>query len=201
MELDVLKEIWNELESDVKPHGNEKIIAMLNKPSQNPIAKMKRNLLWELVFVVFAFGVVIVYYFVAWNGYWNEISWLYIFLVLNFAIYFYFKNRLLSRMQCLSCQVKSNLQLQVKSLEKYVRFYLIYGTLLIPFTFTFIALLFYIKAPSGKQEDLFGSMLPFVIGAIVFTPIIFLLNKWYVNRLYGKHIQKLRTLLNEMTEE
>ena len=201
MELDVLKEIWNGLDTQIKPQSNDKIIAMLNKPSQSPIAKMKRNLLWEFIFVLVGFGIVIIGYFVAWDGYWNEISWLYIFLALSFTTYFYFKNKLLRQMQCPGCQVKSNLQLQLKSLEKYVRFYVLYGTLLIPFIFLFMVWLFYVKAPLIKHENIFISLLPFVIGTAVITPLIYLLNKWYVNRLYGKHIQRLKAMLNEMSDQ
>src|ERR1700752_4102680 len=112
MELDALKEIWtNSGEKSIQQSEGKDILNMLNKPSQSPIARMKRNLLYEFILVVFLFGAVAVYYFMAFKGEFSELSWVYIALTLIFGVYYYFKNKLLNEMQCTACRVKSNLQL------------------------------------------------------------------------------------------
>ena len=53
MDLDQLKDIWQGLDQPVgEQQGKQEILALLKKRSQGPIAKMKRNLQWELILVL-----------------------------------------------------------------------------------------------------------------------------------------------------
>jgi hypothetical protein len=38
------------------------------------------------------------------------------------------------------------------------------------------------------------------VGTAIFTIIFYLFNRWYIHRLYGRYIQKLKNLLLEMEE-
>ena len=77
----------------------------------------------------------------------SEVSWFMLFIGLLFVLYYQRKNKLLNEMECLSCQVKSNLQTQTTTLEKYIRFYLLGGTALAPVSLVFFSWLFYVKGP------------------------------------------------------
>ncbi len=49
MELDSLKDIWKDLdEKDLRAGSEVPITSMLHKKSRSPVAKMKRNLFWEM---------------------------------------------------------------------------------------------------------------------------------------------------------
>ena len=130
MELDQLKKIWQQEPSATKE--DQQLLQLLRKRSNNPIARMKRNLLFELIAIVALYGATIVYYAYAFHGTMSEVSWFMVVIALSFLLYYYMKNRLLNKMECVACQVKSNLQRQVNTLEKYVKFYLIAGTALAP---------------------------------------------------------------------
>lgn len=205
MELDELKEIWKTA-SGVPHRSNDEILQMMQETSKSPVAKMRRNLLMELLVVVVSVSCVSVYYFTAFNGRLQEVSWAYILLALLFFWYYYQKNKLLKSMQCVACRVKSNLELQLKTLEKYVKLYLIIGTALIPvmLCFMFYLVLNYKKIPINNSFGMNGDegnfTLLYVLFTVVFTVALYFLNRWYIHLLYGRHIHKLKQLIREMEE-
>jgi hypothetical protein len=210
MELDSLKEIWNDAgEKKGQQPGNAEILDMLGKSSRSPVAKMIRNIFMEMIVINVAMGGVAVFYFLAFKGRFNSISWLYIGTACLTTFYYYRKWKLLRGMQCVACQVKSNLQLQVNTLGKYVRFYLIAGTAIVPVLFIFLGILFYYNFPSGKFYPLFPplfttSVAKWTLWALtqsVVTALFYIANKWFINKLYGRHVQKLRELISQMEEE
>lgn len=199
MELDNLKEAWQSHPVKTAPGGNEEILQMLQKKSQSPIAKMKRNLRWEMIAVVILYSASIIYYLVANKGRFWEISLMLLAGGILFMIYYYRKNKLLKEMECVTCEVKSNLQRQVISLEKYIRFYFIAGTLLTPVAYFAAGFVVLYKSPgvaiSGNRLFTW-----FMVSGIVITIIMYFLNNWYVNKLYGQHVKKLKTILLQMEE-
>src|SRR5215470_4926413 len=106
MELSDMKNVWSDKSSGAI--DSDKILAMLGKQSHNPMAKMRRNLRMELLIVIFSFGAVAAYYFLAFKSEYRIIGWAYALLLVLFCYYFFRKNKLLSQMQCTGCQVKSN---------------------------------------------------------------------------------------------
>ncbi|HET9057543.1 MAG TPA: hypothetical protein VFN30_11925 [Chitinophagaceae bacterium] len=211
MELNNLKEIWNDLGKEpVYGNNNKQLAEMLNKSSKSPIAKMKRNLLWEFIIVTILFIPVAIYYFLAFNGSFSIIAWMYILLLLLCATYFYYKNKLLTEMQCTACMVKSNLEKQVTMLERYVRLYLIAGTIIVPLVIIWLWFVVFSKLPPHQNRFHFfpSSSVPLIktgvfwaIAIVVFTILLYYVNKWYIYKLYGRHIAKLKAILAEMEEE
>ena len=207
MELDQLKSIW---QSDADQSKEDaQLLSIMTRRSNNPIARMKRNLLYELIAIVLLYGFTIAYYALAFHGQMNEVSWFMIAIAFCFFIYYYRKNKLLNKMECLSCQVKSNLQRQVNTLEKYVKFYLLAGTALVPLTIIFFTWLIYVKSPLKPKSILYFSdayalwqtILAWLVVISVSTVMIYYANKWYVTRLYGNNIVKLKQLLAELDED
>ena len=207
MELDDLKNRWrDERAADA---GADQISAMIGRQSQSPIAKMKRNVYMELLIVIFSFGAVAAYYFIAFQSKYSIIGWGYALLLVLFCYYFFRKNKLLNEMQCTSCQVRSNLELQLRVLERYVRFYLISGTAVIPVILIFLGTVLYYKKPTliGKTmlypsatNPVWKFLLAWFILLSVSSGIMWVLNRGYVNKLYGRHINKLKQLLAQINE-
>jgi hypothetical protein len=220
MELDSLKDIWKNLEEDdLRPPGRDvPILTMLHKRSQGSIAKLKRNLNRELVTIIILYSLMIGYYFTAWHGRYWELSVLLLLIGASFVFYYYHKNKLLKKMQCVTCEVKSNLKHQLVTLEKYVRFYFVAGTILTPLAYFAAGAIIFFKTPVSEPGfpdggQLTGAQLPvvthianhrfffmFAIIGVALTTGIYFLNRWYVNKLYGQHIQRLKELLFQMDE-
>jgi hypothetical protein len=206
MELDQLKNIWQREPAQSKE--DEQLISLMSRRSNNPIARMKRNLLFELIAIIVLYGFTIAYYAYAFQGKMHEVSWFMVGIAFCFFIYYYRKNRLLNKMECLTCQVRSNLQRQVNTLEKYVKFYLLAGTALVPLAIFFFTWLIYVKSPTklvsvfypSAAYPLWQTILVWLLLVGVSTLLVYYLNKWYVKKLYGNHIEKLKKLLVEMNE-
>ena len=179
---------------------------LLSRKSKSPIAKLKRNLFWEMMAVVIIYSGTVFYYLFQ-----NEPGMVYLALMLAvlgalYGWYYITKRRLLINMECVSCEVKSNLSTQLVVLEKLVKLYLWAGTLLVPVILLVSASIVYFQTPLPKDIQLSKQVffLYFLTGilllSLVITIPVFFLNKWYVNLLYGKHVKKLRQLVDEMNE-
>ena len=214
MELDNLKDIWKDMGARDRLSNDAQISSMLLKRSQSPVAKMKRNLRWELIAIIVLYTLTIWYYLSAWEGRYWEVALLLFLVGVFFLFYYNRKNKLLNEMSCVACEVKSNLQRQCSTLEKYVNFYFVTGTLLTPIVYFVAGLIVFFKTPSGEvvatdsmptkqfvnhitDQKYFVEYL--VIG-VVLTVAVYFLNRWMVNRLYGQHIIKLKELLKQMEE-
>lgn len=208
MELEQLKNIWTR-DTGQQDKKNEDLLQLLNKPSNSPIAKMKRNLRFELIAVIILYGLTVVYYFFAFEGRMKELSWFMLLLGGFFVVYYYMKNKLLNNMQCVACRVKSNLELQLGTLEKYVRFYLIAGNVIFPLSLLFVGYVGFFLYPERlhSPKTLLGSpamqslAIKYLIATVVLSIAVYFLNKWYVNRLYGRHVKKLKEILSEMKDD
>ena len=202
-----MKVIWND--RSIEGTDAKKISEMIGKQSQSPIAKMKRNLRIEVLLLAFSLGSVTVYYFIAFKGEYSIIGWVYAVLLVLFCYYFFRKNNLLNEMQCSSCRVKPNLELQLRQLERYATFYLFSGTAIVPVLFIFLGIVLYYKKPAlinktilypSLTNPVWKFLLAWFILLSVSTAIMWVLNRGYINKLYGRHINKLKQLLAQINE-
>jgi hypothetical protein len=202
MELEKLKELWVDSKNSSLPIDEEGLSKILNKSSRRPIALIKRNLKLEVLFVILLYG------FLIWlilNQADSSILYVDILLLvlagILFCIYAFYKNKLLNKMECVSCEVKSNLNLQLKSLEKLVKLYFNVGNIGIVLVYLIAGVISYIEAEADTVH--FPHVLELVIfiaiGAVLFI-ISYYFSRWYPFQLYGKHIQKLKNILYEMDE-
>jgi hypothetical protein len=222
MELDSLKDIWKDLdESDLQPGRDVPISSMLHKRSQSTIARLKRNLNRELIAVLIIYSLTI-WYIITFQQMYSELALLLALVGGAFLFYYYRKSRLLKQMECVACEVRSNLKQQLGTLEKYVRFYFIAGTILTPLAY-FVAgmiILFNAQEVNSHVVDVSldaqtsVSQMPIAqhisnhrffvlflsIGAVL-TLGSYFVNRWLIGKLYGQHIQKLKDLLIQMDDE
>jgi len=211
MELDNIKELWkNQQTPSPGIISNEQVVAMINHPSKSPVAIMKRNLKRELWFLLVSFSIAAFIFFISFNGKMIAYSWAYIFMMVVFLFYYYFKNKLLNSMQCVTCEVKSNLTLQLKSLEKYIKNNLLYSTLTLPAFLMFGALIMYLDATGETHKSvIFYSIahpawlttLIWLGFSVILTIPLYFLNKKYLHWLYGKHINRLRLVISNMEND
>ncbi len=198
MELDNLKEAWKGHTVKNAAESNEDILSMLHKKSQRPIAKMKRNLFRELIAIIVLYTASIIYYITADRGKFWEVALMLFIIGVLFLFYYYRKNKLLNKMECVACEVKSNLQQQVSTLEKYVRFYFLVGIILTPLAYFAAGFFVLYKSPGITMSTSFYMW--FIGSGIIMTIVLYFLNVWYVNKLYGQHVKQLKELLKQMEE-
>jgi hypothetical protein len=220
MELESLKYIWHSLEAPAAVEQDRRtLLEVLHRKSQAPVSRMRRNLIGEGILLLTAYTPAILVFLLGFEGRLAAISWLYIFLGAFFIVYYYRKYQLLGKMQCPTCQLRSNLARQVDALKKYTRFYLIAGTGMIPLTYFLAYVIVRWKMPSVAGAFGVGGAatssiyqrfhpIPFwanpVVWAYLLIPMtvgMYFINASYINRLYGRHIKKLQELLRELDSE
>lgn len=205
MELDSLKSVWQQEQSApviARQNADAEILKMTGRKSQSPVARMLRNMGRELLAVLIIYNLTIAYY-VFENGsrYWLIVLLL-ILLEVFFAVYYYRTSKLLKAIQCIQCEVSSSLRRQVRTLEKYIRFYFIAGTVATPVAYFLTGLIVLHSSSKGISLSRYsiGFYAVFIGIGLVITLLVYLLNKWYVHKLYGRHLEKLQRLLNEIEE-
>ena len=96
MELDNLKDIWKQAAVSDLPQTPD-IRILIRQRSQNSLARMQRNLRFEVIVLLGLYGVMAAYYFLGFGGRFSYLSWTLIGIVSFYFIYFFYKNRLLSQ--------------------------------------------------------------------------------------------------------
>ncbi len=209
MELDSLKDIWQTQDTPA-PTRKEEMLALLQRKSRGPVARMQYNLTRELAIVIITYVPAILFLLLSSHGQFWGIALLLFLLGAFFGVYYYYKQRLLKSMLCVSCEVRSNLARQVTILKRYVRFYLIAGTAMLPLTalFTWLVLDYKLNAVhsskgfhTGQFFALYHNPMVWLLLIIPLTVAFYHVNVWYIHKLYGKHIKNLEKMLWEMNTE
>lgn len=205
MDLDELKKVWDATGAQLALH---EIDPGLSKESMHQsrrlVSSMLHNLRIELAVVIVSVAAIASYYFLAYDGKLQQVSWLYIALAALFGIYYYRKSRLLNAMSVSEGSVKSSLQRQLQSLEKLVQLYLIAGALAVPLVLLVFYLLLYegsVIITGGFNIHSKGFGLVYLLFTAIFTVLLFICQNWLIQRFYGRHIQALKNLIAEMQEE
>ena len=104
-------------------------------------------------------------------------------------------------MECLACEVKSNLNLQLNSLEKLVNLYFKIGNIGVIFVYLIAGTISYIEAQGDTVRfPHTPELIIFLSIGLILAIINYYFSRWYIFNLYGKHIQKLNNILYEMDE-
>ncbi len=200
MELDNFKNTWKEMVPGEKKISKEELLLMLQQKSQRPIARMKRNIYWEAGAVIVLYSLAALMNYFLNPMFFAEMSIMLLVIGVLGLYYYYRKLKLLKEMECVQCEVKSNLSRQVTLLEKYIRFYFFAGTVLAPLVYLVSGYLIINKLPVYPPRDASFYIL-FAVFGIILTGLSYYLNKWYVAKLYGQHVAQLRNLLSQFDEE
>ena len=209
IELDDLKNIWSSnIESDIGKQSieQEKIRTLLKSKSTNIIDKVRTNLLREIImFCVCLLLVACVPVYLQTK----EVFILCVIIVavifIPYLIYYLKKYHELKRFFSYNENMKSSLQQLIQQLEKYLSIYFWGSLLLTPvsgFSMCYVTLyemkalgfLLYFDVYSSATLSMILSF------ALLLTLISYPVMKWYIRKLYGQHLEKLKGCLKELEE-
>ena len=209
IELEDLKNIWSsKIENDIGQQSieKEKIRDLLNKRSTNIIDKLRKNLLLEIIMFcvcLLLIACVTIYLHT------KEINILFViviaFIFIPYLIYYIKKYRELKKFFSFNQDIKSSLQSLIIQLEKYLKIYFLGSILLTPI-YVFLsgfAILYEMKALGFLLYfDVFSSAtLSMILSfALLLTLLSYPIMKWYIRKLYGQHLEKLKDCLKELNE-
>lgn len=200
MELEDLKNIWQQGDP-FKPRQEKEIVRMLKGSSRSIINKLRRNIWLELVLTFAAWMVLLYYSFKSNEGAmkWALISFLVLFL--GYIIYYIKKLRILNQFEARQENIRTHLQSLIHDLDAYLKFYRRSYTLLYPTCFVLVLL--FVVMDYGVEGLLYAFtdirvilFMSFI--AIIFIVSLFWFTNWYLRKLYGNHLEKLRKLLEDI---
>lgn len=200
MELEELKNIWRHKEPPYQPKNEDEIALMLRGKSMSIIEKLKRNVWIELVFTVVISVLLLIYAFTLPAGAlkWTSISLL--LMCLASTIYFVKKLYLLNRFVP-NENLHATISLLINNLSSYLRFYKNSYTVFYPVYFL-LGLLFGALERGPAKYMIFLSRPSTIFYLILLAALFFFLStwftSWYLKKLYGDHLNKLKNLLNEL---
>jgi hypothetical protein len=201
MELDDLKSIWNQSKPGFETKQEEEIASMIKGRSNSIISKLKRSVWFELIFTIICGLGLGVCALMLENG---AMMWTIISLIVLFVSYlFYYVKKiiLLNQFDSSSENLKNSLQHLFNRLTTYLTFYKRSYAILYPVYFC-LGILF--GALERGMDDFLHHMsqpktiLYLVLLAGVFFVCTVLITNWYLKKLYGNHLDKLKELLNEL---
>jgi uncharacterized membrane protein len=201
MELDDLKDLWKKQNEGFRPRDEAELASMLKGRSTSIIARLKRNVWFELI-VTFIGGLALLVYALTLPG--GSLKWASISILILFGVYsFYYlkKLRLLSRFDAANEHMRANLERLVLNLKAYLKFYKRSYSVLYPVYFL-LGLLFG-GIEQGATEFYHRLSKPGVIGSLLAGAGLFFvcstwLTTWYLKKLYGNHLEKLERLLRDL---
>jgi hypothetical protein len=201
MELEELKSIWKNSEPVFQPKDEKEIATMLKGRSISIIDKLKRNVWFELILTIIVAVALLVYALSLPAGglKWTSIS--FILMCLGATFYYVKKIIMLNRFNPANENIRGNLVSLIDNLTAYLKFYKRSYTVLYPVYFC-VALLF--GAIERGAEAFFENLmkprtiilLTFLTGVLFFVSTWFA--NWYLKKLYGNHLDKLKNLLSDI---
>jgi hypothetical protein len=174
---------------------------MLKGTSQSIIAKLKRSVWFEIIFTAVGGIALLAYAFSLENGAlkWTSVSILVLFAA--YSLYYIKKLLLLNSFDPGTENLKVSIEQLTISLTSYLKFYKRSYALLYPLYFCLG--LFFALLERGSDEFIRIIAAPEIILYLIALPILFFfastwLTNWYLKKLYGNLLDKLKELLKDL---
>jgi len=210
MELDELKyQLKAKMEADTPNTSVETLNKALHSNSQSILGKLKKSLIFEIIVgIIFLIAFIYVSVTSPWwsiRVYFNVFNIVcVVFLLLLFSLL-----KKINQASASHVPVKSNLTSLLQVLREFVKRYFQLTMGLIPVCF---GLSFWLGYQDGLNNSSaipeiihFSSsnqaLIFFGVYAVVLTIGIYFFTKWYLKKLYGKYLDELETLIQELDND
>jgi hypothetical protein len=201
MELEDLKSIWKSNAAQFEPKREDEIALMLKGRSMSIIEKLKRNVWFELIFTIVVTVGLLLYAISLESGAlkWTSISLL--IMCVTYSFYYVKKLILLNRFAGMNENMRDNISILIKNLSSYLKFYKSSYAVLYPVYFA-LGLLFGALERGTEKYLEFISQPRTILYLLLMAGLFFFIStwfaSWYLKKLYGTHLEKLKKLLDEI---
>ncbi len=197
MELDNLKQTWQESSNILKPLNNNTMELIQNK-SYGPLASLISKFKTQLLSIPLFIGLFIYQLVTKPQLFQSPSIWVLYLIGLVLSIYFVYNYLLASKLQNPSESVKFNMEIQLKKLETGFKWFRVVAAIfyiLIPVALE-LALYFNIEKDFQEwgQVNIYIRVLTYIAGFVFMK----LLSKRWFKKEYGEHLQNLKRLIEQM---
>ena len=204
MDIEKLKGAWKSYTEDLRERGSKnasELREILSRKSEQSLRRLRKNFLIEAGINLAAIPLVLIivinqYAQVGDHRYY--LSGFLVLLLLAFLGFLYNSYMRIYRYENLELSLEQKLEEQVKRLKKFMSSYAVIGYILYFLVFV-VSLL--VNAYQNLMEELPRLGLGLLIAVILFFLLIRPLMRWYLKRLYGRHLDSLTGYLNELHDE
>jgi hypothetical protein len=205
MELDDLRRQWQQPETASPPVSPAQLESLLKQRSTGLIEKMRRNAWFETVFTALVALALPFYIGASSSAFHRMYGAAMLLLAVLMLYYFYRQLRLLGRMAQAEVHVRAHLTALSAGLRQLLSFY--YRLTLATGPLSLLLVLgFYLgkelARPGPFRWQLIGGVAAafLVLGALLQVAVVYG-TRWYLQRLYGQHLDRLEANLRELSDE
>lgn len=201
MNLDELKNIWEQAQPPAPQHSEEEIRRMIYQRSHTALSRIHRNVVWEgaatLIFGLLALG------FLGGGERQFTAMWIFFVILTALAIPFYWrKYRQLKRVQLSVEDLRSTLRRNTEVMGSYMKYYTLFTAFFLPLLSIGGVLYGYGAAVAEHGRSLLNlePMEWVVIGGVgvIYMVLSYFFMRWYLHRLYGKNYEEMVACLREL---
>ncbi|TVT38286.1 hypothetical protein FNT36_18985 [Hymenobacter setariae] len=204
MELDDLRRQWQQPEPSAAALSATQLREMLARQRDNLADKMRRNARWEMALAVLMAGLMLGGFILLHKAVYRLYTGFSLLLMLVLVYYYYRLLAMLRQMDEPSSSVRRHLVQLCAGLRQMLRFNYKLTLWVLPWTLILIYGFFTGQLLAGKAKyswqiwALAGGIL-LVLGAVVQVGVVYF-TRWYMQRLYGQHLDRLEGQLHELDE-
>ncbi len=210
MKTDKLREIWKFFplgKEGAVEYTEEELLAMLKNRAELSIKRLNRSIFFETISTFIAFVVIVIFFFqlnsfvfIKWGG-----AFIIALIVLYFGLLGWLYQQLNS-IALFSVDMKLALEKKVRILKRFVNLYFWMNMAVAPVVFPIAV--FTGQFTGRNESELFHEnfslsepyfLIPLVVSFVLillFYPFL----KWYIKKLYGRHVKDLEECLAGLSE-
>lgn len=203
MNLDELKNIWDQAQTLTPQHSEEEIRLMLYRRSQTALSRIHRNVVIEGVFNLLI-GVLALLVF--WGGE-RQFTFLWIFLIILSAlstVFYWRKYQQLKQVHLSMNDLRSTLRRNTEVMGHYMKYYSFFTAFLLPLLSLGGVIYGYgVSAAEDGRSLLDLELFEWgILGGVGLGYVVlsYFAVRWYLHRLYGKNYREMADCLAELEE-
>jgi hypothetical protein len=205
MELEALRTLFHQQAAHSIRRPVPALMSLLRKNAATHITKLKRNIIFEFILAAL-FTIFPLYILVSYHG--LHFLLLSVFLLVTCIAFMIYTARLFfmaKETELFNLSLRQALTRMIGFLKRYMQMYFITTMLFIPLFFFAGFLVMYMenqnKDPLLFYIDWKTSLLLYCAVFISWMGAMYVFTRWYVNKLYGKHVNALSKILTELEEQ
>lgn len=204
MDIDRLKGAWKSYTADLKEKstkGTEELRDILSRKCQHSLRRLRKNFLIEAGVNVAAIPLVlliIISQFTQVGDHRYYLSGFLVLLLIGFLGFLYHSYMKIFRYEHLELSLEKKLENQIQNLRIFIRNYAVIGYLLYFLAFVVSLLISVYDNLAGELPRLgIGTLLGVVLFFVLVRPVV----RYYLKKLYGRHLDALKEYLEELNDQ
>ncbi|MBT9145760.1 MAG: hypothetical protein DDT42_01637 [candidate division WS2 bacterium] len=210
MNTDKLRELWKRYpggEGDAGTYSEKEILQMIKQRTELSLKRLNRSIYLETVAIFLALLIIVLYVFPAGNVFFFR--GVQSFIILLIVFYFIFIGWLYQQINSISVVVnklRQSLERKITLVSRFIRIYLWMNMIIAIIIFPLAIFSGYYAGLTEAHEAVLKlnfsdpTFIKLSAASVVLIIAFYPFLKWYLSRLYGRHVRDLTKCLEELTQ-